>query len=120
MLEPQREGVRERKAAQTSLASFTARMFTGYTTSAYITDVLIPALEWAVNTPNARLIVTMPPRHSKSLNVSENFPAWYLGRHPDQRIIAASLRLVRMNSASIGALIRSTISSTRGPSVCIN
>ena len=53
---------------------FTARMFSGYTTSAYIADVLIPALEWAVTTPNARLIVTMPPRHSKALALDTPIP----------------------------------------------
>jgi predicted phage terminase large subunit-like protein len=37
-----------------------------------------------------RLIITMPPRHSKSLHVSEDFPAWYLGRHPDRQVVAAS------------------------------
>lgn len=76
-------------AARTSLKSFTARMFSGYETADHILT-LIDALEWAVGTPNARLIITMPPRHSKSLHVSENLPAWYLGKHPDNRVIAAS------------------------------
>lgn len=76
-------------AARKSLKHFTARMFPGYETAPHILT-LIDALEWAVSTPNARLIVTMPPRHSKSLHVSENLPAWYLGTHPDERVIAAS------------------------------
>lgn len=71
------------------LASFAVRMYPGYQTAAHITE-LIEALEWAVSTPNARLIVTMPPRHSKSVHVSELLPAWFLGRYPDKRIIAAS------------------------------
>ncbi len=37
-----------------------------------------------------RLIVQMPPRHSKSVTTSELFPAWYLGRNPDKRIILTS------------------------------
>lgn len=32
----------------------------------------------------------MPPRHGKSELASRRFPAWYLGRHPDKQIIAAS------------------------------
>ncbi len=36
------------------------------------------------------LIVSMPPRHAKSLTVSRLFPAWHLGRAPDQRVILAS------------------------------
>lgn len=37
-----------------------------------------------------RLIVEMPPRHGKSTLTSVTFPAWYLGRNPDHRVIAAS------------------------------
>lgn len=76
-------------AARDSLQSFARRMFPKYQTAAHI-ERLIEALEWAVRTPNARLIVTMPPRHSKSLHVSEFLPAWFLGRNPDKRIIGAS------------------------------
>lgn len=76
-------------AARDSLRSFTRRMFPTFEAAAHI-DELMTALAWAVETPDARLIVTMPPRHGKSLTVSEHFPAWYLGNHPDQRIIAAS------------------------------
>ncbi len=36
------------------------------------------------------LIVSMPPRHAKSLTVSRLLPAWHLGRAPDQRVILAS------------------------------
>lgn len=71
------------------LKHFAKRMFSQYETSAHI-ETLTRELEWAATTPNARLIVDMPPRHSKSLHVSENLPAWYLGNHPDQRVIAAS------------------------------
>lgn len=37
-----------------------------------------------------RLIVTMPPRHGKSLMTSTYFPAWYLGQFPKKQIILAS------------------------------
>lgn len=37
-----------------------------------------------------RLIISMPPRHGKSMLASEFFPAWYLGRNPDRYVIAAS------------------------------
>lgn len=37
-----------------------------------------------------RLIILMPPRYGKSELCSIRFPAWYLGRHPDRRIIATS------------------------------
>lgn len=37
-----------------------------------------------------RLMLLMPPRHGKSELVSRNFPAWYLGQHPDHEFIACS------------------------------
>jgi predicted phage terminase large subunit-like protein len=37
-----------------------------------------------------RLMITMPPRHGKSMLASEFFPAWYLGRNPDHYVVAAT------------------------------
>ncbi len=37
-----------------------------------------------------RLIVTMPPRHGKSEMCSKYFPAWFLNRFPDRRVILCS------------------------------
>jgi predicted phage terminase large subunit-like protein len=39
---------------------------------------------------NNRLIVQMPPRHSKSETISKYFPPWYIGNFPDRRIILLS------------------------------
>lgn len=36
------------------------------------------------------LILTMPPRHGKSINLGRFFPAYVVGRHPDWRVIYAS------------------------------
>ena len=38
-----------------------------------------------------RLMVFMPPRHGKSELVSRRFPAWFLGRNPDKRVILTSV-----------------------------
>lgn len=37
-----------------------------------------------------RLMITMPPRHGKSLTASQYFPAWHLGHHPDHEVISTS------------------------------
>ena len=37
-----------------------------------------------------RLIINMPPRHSKSMTISQYFSSWYIGRNPDHRVILAS------------------------------
>lgn len=70
--------------------TFCQSLVPNYDAGPHIVNELIPALVWAATTKDARLIVTMPPRHSKSLHVSENLPAWYLAHWPDKRIIAAS------------------------------
>lgn len=88
-LDPQRSDHRPLTGPQASLAAFASHTFPGYQTAEHI-RILCEALERAVTTPNSRLIVTMPPRHSKSVHVSETLPAYVLGRFPDKRIIAAS------------------------------
>lgn len=35
-------------------------------------------------------MIFAPPRHTKSELASRRFPAWYLGRHPDKQLIAAT------------------------------
>lgn len=37
-----------------------------------------------------RLMISLPPRHGKSLLCSEFFPAWYLGRNPEKQVIFAT------------------------------
>lgn len=37
-----------------------------------------------------RLMIFQPPRSGKSMLTSEHAPAWYLGRHPDRRVILCS------------------------------
>ena len=37
-----------------------------------------------------RLIINVPPRHGKSELSSRLFPAWFLGRHPEQSLILAT------------------------------
>jgi len=37
-----------------------------------------------------RLMIFMPPRHGKSMTVTKTFPSYYLGKHPDRRVIEVS------------------------------
>ena len=37
-----------------------------------------------------RLIITMPPRNLKSICASVALPAWFLGHHPSERVVAIS------------------------------
>jgi predicted phage terminase large subunit-like protein len=40
-----------------------------------------------------RVIITMPPRHGKSERVSKKFPAWHVGKFPEDEIIVSSYAL---------------------------
>lgn len=53
-------------------------------------DVLDKALQDVSDGKIKRLIVTMPPRHGKSERVSRKFPAWHIGRNPNDEVILAS------------------------------
>lgn len=39
---------------------------------------------------DARIVLSVPPRHGKSELVSKFFPAWFLGVYPNRRVILAS------------------------------
>jgi len=53
-------------------------------------DLLCRKLEAVERGEIKRLIITMPPRHGKSEVTSKHFPAWYLGKHPDNEVIITS------------------------------
>ena len=84
------------KLARLKLGQFTSYTFPGYINAKH-QDMLDDKLEQVERfvTSNGkegigRLIVTMPPRHGKSEKVSIRFPAWFLGRNPDNRVIITS------------------------------
>ena len=43
-----------------------------------------------IGTGKDRICVNMPPRHGKSQLVSIYFPAWFLGRNPDKKVLMVS------------------------------
>ena len=49
--------------------------------------VMADAFNRIANGELKRLIINMPPRHTKSEFASHLFPAWYLGRYPDKKVI---------------------------------
>jgi predicted phage terminase large subunit-like protein len=61
------------------------------------------------NGKSKRLIINMPPRHTKSEFASYLLPAWYLGKYPDKKIIQCS------NTAELavgfGRKVRNLVSS---------
>ena len=49
--------------------------------------VMADAFERVASGSLKRLIINMPPRHTKSEFASYLFPAWYLGKYPEKKII---------------------------------
>jgi predicted phage terminase large subunit-like protein len=53
-------------------------------------DAMAYALEQVATGDILRLVITVPPRHLKSLSASVGFVAWLLGQDPTRRIITVS------------------------------
>ena len=50
-------------------------------------EIMAKAFERVANGELKRLIINMPPRHTKSEFASYLLPAWFLGRYPEKKII---------------------------------
>lgn len=68
-----------------------------------------------------RLMFALPPRHGKSILASERFPAWFLGRDPRRRVIAASygMDLSLDFSRKVRALLRDEVVQTVFPGLAL-
>ena len=55
-----------------------------------IADKLMQFLRDVLDGKSPRLMITMPPRHGKSMLASQYFPAWALGNHPHLEFINTS------------------------------
>jgi predicted phage terminase large subunit-like protein len=53
-------------------------------------ELIDEALVEALNTPDARLIISMAPQEGKSVRVANDFPVWALTQNPELRIVTAS------------------------------
>jgi|HubBroStandDraft_6_1064221.scaffolds.fasta_scaffold00012_123 predicted phage terminase large subunit-like protein len=94
--------------AQRRLADFIALLEPSYEQTRH-TRVLCDHLEAVERGEIDRLVVMMPPRHGKTMHVSQALPAWALGRNPRRQIILASYgaELAEGNSRKARAYLRS-------------
>lgn len=53
-------------------------------------DFICALLEKVESGEISRLIISMPPRHGKSMLITETFPSWFLGKNPEKRVIEVS------------------------------
>ena len=91
--------------------------------STYLANEVQAFLEKKTGNAYDILIIETPPQHGKSMTITESLPAWYMGKHPDQRVIIASYneefaeRFCRRNKDSYSARIclRSGSAASTGP-----
>src|SRR5947199_8122156 len=53
-------------------------------------EAIAHALSRVASGESRRLIITLPPRNLKSICASVALPAWFLGHHPSERVVAIS------------------------------
>ena len=75
--------------AREDLACYCIALRRGFELAAHH-ELIIDALERVERGEITRLMIWTPPRHGKSLIVSQLYPSWYLGRNPHKKIIASS------------------------------
>lgn len=54
------------------------------------TELISKYLQRIAEGEQLRILIEMPPRHGKSMTVTETFPSYYLARNPDKRVIATA------------------------------
>lgn len=77
------------QGARDDLLKFAAKVYPNFVVGAHhrvMARLFKDVLEGRKN----RIIINMPPRHSKSETTSYLLPAWYLGHKPDAKIIMAT------------------------------
>lgn len=108
--EAARQELARRELAKNHLIPFITRFKPNYQVG-WVHKVFAAELERFFHDVEAgkqpRLMVFVPPRHGKSEIISNNFPSWVLGHHPEWEIIMASytvnlpLRFSKANRARI-------------------
>lgn len=76
---------------------------------AWYVKAICHALTQAAATPGARLVISIPPRHLKSIAAAVALPAWLLGLDPTRKFMVAtySERLARQHSLACRAIMTS-------------
>lgn len=54
------------------------------------TELVCETLQRIADGEQLSVLIEMPPRHGKSMTVTESFPSFYLGKNPNKRVIAAA------------------------------
>jgi predicted phage terminase large subunit-like protein len=80
------EGAKQREEARDSFLPFVKTQWAAFIHGRHH-EIMADAFERVARGQLKRLIINMPPRHTKSEFASYLFPAWFLGRYPNKKII---------------------------------
>ena len=80
------EEVKEREQMTQHFLSFVKKMWPAFI-EGHHHSIMADAFERVINGKLKRLIINMPPRHTKSEFASYLLPAWFLGRSPEKKVI---------------------------------
>ena len=80
------EEAKSREGARSDFLQFVKRVWPAFINGRHH-QIMANAFERVANGELKRLIINMPPRHTKSEFASYLFPAWFLGRYPEKKII---------------------------------
>ena len=83
------ENLKTKETAQTKFMSFVRLVWPAFISGKHH-SVMANAFERVANGQAKRLIVNMPPRHTKSEFASYLLPAWFLGKFPHKKVIQTS------------------------------
>ena len=80
------ESAKKREESQQNFLSFVNEMWSAFIHGKHH-EIMSEAFEKVARGDLKRLIINMPPRHTKSEFASYLLPAWFLGQYPDKKII---------------------------------
>ena len=103
------EEVKDRESCQTSFLPFVRSQWSSFIHGRHH-EIMADAFERVASGDLKRLIINMPPRHTKSEFASYLFPAWFLGRYPNKKIIQTAHTAEL--SVGFGRKVRNLIQST--------
>lgn len=80
---------KKKEVAKKNFLGFVKEMWPGFISGRHH-KIMAEKLEAVARGELKRLIINMPPRHTKSEFASYLFPAWMIGRRPDMKIMQAT------------------------------
>lgn len=90
LLEDQQKRLLAREESQEKFMAYAKHVYDGFIEGTHH-RIIAEKLERIASGDLKRLIVNMPPRHSKSEFASYLMPSWFLGRNPKLKIIQATM-----------------------------